>query len=44
MTGLVGWQHVFLLLVPGPVFGVASMLRLRTLPEATRMAGGSRQV
>ncbi|MEK7381536.1 MAG: MFS transporter [Gemmatimonadota bacterium] len=42
VADLVGWQHVFLLLVPGPVFGVVSMLRLRTLPEATRMAGGYR--
>jgi hypothetical protein len=26
----------------GPVFGIVSMLRLRRLPEAERMAGGRR--
>ena len=39
---LIGWQHVFVLLLPGPVFGIVSMLRLRGLPEAARMAGGHR--
>ena len=38
----VGWQWAFLALAPGPVFGIASMLRLRALPEATRMASGKR--
>lgn len=37
-----GWGWAFLILVPGPVFGMASMLRLRSLPEATRMASGKR--
>jgi hypothetical protein len=29
-------------LVPGPIVGIVSMLRLRALPEATRMASGNR--
>jgi MFS family permease len=37
-----GWNVAFALLAIGPAFGVASMLRLRTLPEATKMAGGRR--
>ncbi|WP_343115697.1 MFS transporter [Ostreiculturibacter nitratireducens] len=37
-----GWQWAFLLLVPGPVVGVLSMLRLRAHPEARGMAGGLR--
>ena len=37
-----GWDKVFLLLVPGPVFGIWSMLKLRGLPEAERMASGMR--
>lgn len=31
---------VFLLLVPGPLIGMLSMLRLRTLPDARRIADG----
>ncbi len=37
-----GWAAVFSMLAIGPAFGVASMLRLRTLPEARRMANGNR--
>ncbi len=37
-----GWPLAFILLVLGPVFGIVSMLRLRTLPEATQLAGGRR--
>ncbi len=39
---LLGWEYVFLILVPGPIFGIWSMLRLRLLPEARRMASGRR--
>jgi sugar phosphate permease len=35
-----GWAAVFVVLVPGPVVGIVSMLRLRSLPEAGHMAGG----
>jgi MFS family permease len=37
-----GWRWAFLVLVPGPVVGAAAMMRLRTLPEAARLAGGAR--
>ncbi|MBT8486059.1 MAG: MFS transporter [Phycisphaerales bacterium] len=39
---LVGWRWVFLTLVPGPVFGIVSMVRLRRHPAARRLAGGRR--
>ena len=35
-----GWRWVFVLLAPGPAFGVVAMLRLKSLPESTRLAGG----
>lgn len=35
-----GWQWAFALLAPGPVLGIVSMLRLKSLPEAERLAGG----
>ncbi len=37
-----GWGLAFVMLAPGPVFGIVSMARLRGLPEATRMASGNR--
>jgi len=37
-----GWKLVFLTLAPGPVFGIWAMLRLRTLPESSRLASGRR--
>jgi MFS family permease len=37
-----GWHWAFVALVLGPVFGIVSMLRLRRLPAALRMAGGNR--
>ncbi|MCP4319322.1 MAG: MFS transporter [Hyphomicrobiales bacterium] len=37
-----GWRWAFLLLVPGPIIGAIAMLRLRTLPEASKLAGGAR--
>jgi len=38
----IGWAGAFSFLAIGPVFGVISMLRLRSLPEAVRMASGKR--
>lgn len=37
-----GWQWAFLFLLPGPIVGAWAMLRLRTLPEAERLANGRR--
>jgi MFS family permease len=37
---VLGWRFAFVVLVPGPVFGIWSMLRLRSLPDAARLAGG----
>ncbi len=39
---LVGWRYAFILLAPGPLFGVISMVRLRALPEATNIAHGKK--
>ena len=36
------WRYAFMILVPGPLFGVISMLRLRGLPEAVKIAQGKR--
>jgi MFS family permease len=37
-----GWRWAFAILAPGPLFGVISMLRLRGLPEAEKIAHGHR--
>jgi MFS family permease len=37
---LVGWRYAFMILAPGPLFGVVAMLRLRALPEAVKIAHG----
>ena len=37
---IVGWRYAFAILAPGPLFGVIAMLRLRTLPEAEKIAQG----
>ena len=37
-----GWRWAFAVLAIGPLLGVLAMGRLRTLPEARRMAGGRR--
>lgn len=37
-----GWRWSFLILVPGPMIGLWSMLRLRKMPEAAALAGGRR--
>ena len=42
LIGRIGHEWSYLILLPGPVFGIISMLRLRRRPEATRMAGGNR--
>jgi MFS family permease len=38
----VGWRWAFAALAPGPLLGIIAMLRLRRLPEASRIAGGRR--
>ncbi len=40
VVGLIGWRYAFIILAPGPLFGVISMLRLRRLPEAAKIADG----
>jgi len=42
LAGIVGWEWVFVVLSPGPLFGIWSMLKLRRLPEAAQMASGNR--
>jgi MFS family permease len=37
-----GWRYAFVILAIGPAFGIWSMLRLRSLPEAIKMASGNR--
>ena len=37
-----GWRYAFMILAPGPLFGVIWMLRLRALPEAVKIAHGRR--
>ena len=39
---MVGWRYAFIILAPGPLFGVIAMLRLRALPEAAKIAYGRR--
>ncbi len=36
----VGWQWAFAFLVPGPLLGLLAMLRLKSLPEAEKIASG----
>lgn len=40
VEALWGWRYAFAILAPGPLFGVISMLRLRRLPEAEKIAYG----
>ena len=42
LVELVGWRYAFMVLAPGPFFGVLAMLRLRGLPEALKIAHGRR--
>ena len=37
---IVGWRFAFVILAPGPLFGVIAMMRLRSLPEAEKIAHG----
>jgi MFS family permease len=37
-----GWRYAFAILAPGPFLGIYAMLRLRRLPEATKIAQGRR--
>jgi MFS family permease len=37
---MIGWRYAFMILAPGPLFGVIAMLRLRALPEAVKIAHG----
>jgi MFS family permease len=39
---LVSWRYAFTILAIGPLFGVISMLRLRSLPEAEKIAHGKK--
>jgi len=40
LEGALGWGWAFAFLAPGPALGVWAMLRLRSLPEASGIAGG----
>jgi MFS family permease len=40
VVDVVGWRYAFMILAPGPLFGVIAMLRLRALPEAVKIAHG----
>jgi MFS family permease len=42
LVNIMRWEWVFTILVIGPMLGIWSMLRLRRLPEASRMASGHR--
>ena len=38
----IGWRYAFAALAPGPALGTLAMLRLRRLPEASKIAQGRR--
>lgn len=42
IVNLAGWRYAFVILAPGPLLGVIAMLRLRSLPEAGKIAQGRR--
>jgi MFS family permease len=42
LVSRVGWRFAFAFLAPGPMLGLLAMLRLRALPEASRLAQGRR--
>jgi MFS family permease len=42
LVARVGWRYAFMPLAVGPILGIIAMLRLRVLPEASRIAHGNR--
>ncbi|MFN2515472.1 MAG: MFS transporter [Pyrinomonadaceae bacterium] len=42
VENVMGWRYAFIILAPGPLLGVFAMLRLRSLPEAAKIAHGRR--
>jgi MFS family permease len=40
LQAALGWRWAFAFLAPGPAVGIWAMLRLKSLPEADRIAGG----
>ena len=42
LVDALGWRYAFAALAIGPAIGVVAMLRLRSLPQAARLAGGRR--
>jgi MFS family permease len=40
LEDFLSWRWAFAFLAPGPLLGVVAMLRLKSLPEAARIAGG----
>jgi predicted MFS family arabinose efflux permease len=40
LASTLGWRWAFAFLAPGPALGVLAMLRLKSLPESARLAGG----
>jgi len=38
----IGHEYAYLLLIPGPIFGIISMLKLKRRPESAQMAFGNR--
>lgn len=40
LEAVLGWRWAFAFLAPGPILGIIVMLRLKSLPEAARIAGG----
>jgi len=42
LVARVGWAYAFAFLAPGPFLGILAMMRLRSLPESEKIAGGRR--
>ncbi|MEM3237986.1 MAG: MFS transporter, partial [Thermoplasmata archaeon] len=42
LQSLIGWRWSFDILAIGPIIGIISMLKLRSLPESLKMAHGRR--